>query len=249
VDSSGNVFVLVGHDIVRLSPEGNRTLVARYPQPSESYLPLRIAVDAQGRLYVLLTSSQRVRVDRITLADGATQTVYSTENSGNVREFAVDADGTLAIVLISPQDDSAGHIALIPPSAQPARGSSTGVSFLPVQMNDRGGMAFDRSGNLILSDAKFPPLPIPSSRFGFYASDLRVRSIAPDRSMTTILNDFPGDYDPARQSPFPYGYGVAVGPGGEVYLAESAKHALFRISFSGQSTLIAGNLCEAGTAD
>lgn len=247
-DASGNVFVLEDTDVVRISADGSRAVVASYPRQPASYLPLRLALDAQGRLYVLLGYRNIFRIDRIAPASGSAQTVYSFSTSGNAIDLVSNAQGDLAIALTGPTDDS-GRITVVPALAQPADAASPGVVSWPLPLNDRGGMAFDNAGNVYVSDAKFPPKPLASPEPGFYASDLRLRSIAPDGTIAIILNTFPGGDDINRQSPFPYGYGIATGADGDLYMADSAMHAIYRISRSGQVTLIAGKPGEAGSAD
>lgn len=246
MDAAGNLFVLEGTNVSKVASDGSKTLVASYPAQPGSYIPLRIASNAQGRLYVLLRYRNLFRIDRID-PNGSSGTVYSFGTYGEITDFASDAQGNLAIGSISPIPTSSS-ITRVPHTAQPTDQSSPEVVTQSVHLNPYGKMAFDAAGNLYIADAKYT---LVNSTPAFYeVSGMRVIKVGSDGAVTTILNGFPDGSNGTRQTSSTVNtIGITVGSNGNVFLADPFDNAVYRLSDSGEATLIAGKPGESGNSD
>lgn len=247
MDAAGNLFVLEGINVSKVTSDGSKTLVARYPAQPGSYIPLRIASNAQGHLYVLLRYRNLFRIDRIN-PNGSSGTVYSFGTLGEVTDFASDAQGNLAIGSISPTLTSSS-ITRVPHTAQPTDQSSPEVATQSIHLNQYGKMAFDAAASLYIADAKYTRVDSTTPNF-YEVSDMRVIRVAADGTVTTILNGFPdGSTTPRQTSSTVNTIGITVGTNGNVYVTDPFDNAVYRLSDSGQATLIAGKPRESGNSD
>jgi streptogramin lyase len=247
MDAAGNLFVLEGTNVSRGASDGSKTLVTSYPAQPGSYTPTRIALDAQGRLYVLLRYRNLFRVDRID-PNGSSGTVYSFGTYGEITDFASDAQGNLAIGSISPTLTSSS-ITRVPHTAQPSDQSSPEVVTQSVHLNPYGKMAFDAAGNLYIADAKYTLVNSTTPAF-YEVSGMRVIRVGSDGAVTTILNGFPDGSNGTRQTSSTVNtIGITVGRNGNVFLTDPFDNAVYRLSDSGQATLIAGKPGESGNSD
>jgi len=261
-DPSGNLIVLTGIDIYRVTPGGSRTLVKTYVEQPGSYTPLRIAADAQGRIYVLLRYRNIFRVQRINLDNTATD-IYYINTYGYVSYLASDAAGNIATAVIPPSIavDGTGQsvIEFVPLSAQTAQEShSPDTLTWPVdyayvassQNLSSGGMAFDASGNLYVAGGDYAATS--SDPYAIYDfSSIRIAKVAPDGSVSSLFKGFPnGDNTPRQVTSGNYtSIGLAVSKTGDVYLSDPFDQAIYKIDSSGQATLFAGKPGEAGASD
>jgi RHS repeat-associated protein len=75
--------------------------------------------------------------------------------------------------------------------------------------------------------------------------DSRVRQVRPDGTMTTVAGrgffGYSGDGGPANQAALNGPIGVAVGPDGSLYIADTGNHRIRRVGPNGIITTVAGN--------
>ena len=110
------------------------------------------------------------------------------------------------------------------------------------QLNYPGGIAFDRAGSLLVADG----------------GDNEVRKVSPGGSMTRVAGSGQqcasppacGDGGAATSARLNGPDGVAVGPNGAIYIADSADNEVRRVSAAGRIVSIAGTgaACSASTA-
>ena len=255
IEASGNLAVLADTELYRVSADGTRTLVKSYAQQPESYMPIRVAADAQGRLYVMLRYRNLFRVERIN-ADRTTNTIYYLNTYGYASYLASDADGNIAVGVVPPDVEVAGagqgYIDYVPLSVQSADEShATGIVSwsLDFAYLSNGDMAFDPSGNLTIAGGRYTLSTVDSTVTSDYTA-IVIGKVTPNGTLTPFFDGFPnGDNTPRQMDAGIYrNIGVAA-DNGNLYLSDPFDHAIYRIDSSGQATLVAGMPGEAGSSD
>lgn len=260
VDSAGNLFILSynpepdaetrdGMELHKLTPQGNRTLIKRFQFEPGSYNPFSITVDGTGRIYVLSNYRNIFTVSRID-SDGSSQSVFEYGlPTGLLPMFASDPQGNLAILAVDEvRQDAGGNIIyvdrliIVPQASHPARIDSAGVTFRALQKGTGGNMVFDANGDVYIGD------PVVSAGA---VTALRILKIAPDGSATEIFNGFPDGSTAQRPITDSYGgiFGLAGSANGDFYLTDSYVHAIYKITASGQASLVSGKPGESGSSD
>lgn len=218
IDSSGmlTTFAGKGDD---LSPNGVQATTVRLLQPSS------IAMDSRGNFYIADTTANRIRK---VAADGSLSTLAGSDQAG------YGGDGWLAIhaLLNAPtgvavdQNDSLyvadtgnGRIRKI--TADGMIYTAAGGGDLPgdggpagfAKLSSPTAVAFDRLGNFYISET----------------GAARIRKV--DRA--SIISTVPGlSLGEPR--------GLKVDPNGDLIVADSARNAVFRVSTTGQQSILAG---------
>lgn len=255
MDPAGNLVMLVDHDVLKVKVDvgaGGTSIAGAslksYPSGPGKYTPQRIAFDAQGRLYVLMQYRNVFYVDRVDLSGGTSEQVFSFDTWGTVYDMTVDANGDIAISEIEPAPGSQRRVIFVPKSAQPAQSHTAGVIDLAVQPQDYGTLAYDTAGNLYLADAS---TTASSGTDAISISAIRVIKVAPDGTVTTLLNGFPDGGTAPRQVPagFQGTVGVAAGNNGDVYIADPFDEAIYKINATGSITLVGGKPGTSGNSD
>lgn len=248
VDPNDNLIVLSGTDIFRVTPGGSATLVKTYEQMPGSYHPINVAVDAWGRIYVLMRYRQIFRVERINL-DNTTTSVYYVQTFGEVTGMAADAMGNIALIHISPTGEAS--VEYVPLSAQTDLDvHSPEITSWPVDgaYASGGAIAFDDSGSPYIAGAD---RTLNEATGGFSYSSLRLGRISSNGSTVELFSGFPEDDGTPRI--VPEGtytrIGLTTGPNGDLYLTDPFDHAIYRIGPTGQETLIAGRPGNSGSSD
>jgi serine/threonine-protein kinase len=192
-------------------------------------LPNRVAFDAAGNLYVTDVQTSLLRKistkgEVTTLSKGAFYLPWG---------LAVDTKGNIYVAdfwniyKISPT----GLATTFAGSGQLgyADGKGTAASF----KNPRG-MAFDRSGNLYVSDEE----------------NNRIRKISPDGVVTTLAGNGVRGYadGTGAAAQFNLPDGIAVDAAGNLYVADTENHMIRKISPAGVVTTFAGSGVQ-GAAD
>jgi hypothetical protein len=255
---TNDLFALIGQDVVKVASNGATTTVIRFAAGTASYNPKRIAFDGANRLYVLRQYRNDFRVERMN-ADGTGAAsvyafgisgAYSFSSDGGVLDLASNAEGTLALPIRGPAEN-AGRIVVVPAAVQPATDATAGIKTWPVTPNVIGKTAFDAAGNLYLADANYVYNSGTSNTGSYYAvTGFRVLKIAPDGTVTTLLDKFPdGTVTPRQTASLNNNIGIAAASNGEVYLSDPFDHAIYKMTAGGVATLIAGKPGEAGNSD
>lgn len=238
MDSGGDMFVTdtADHVIRKVTPDGVVTTVAgKIGEPgsvdgvgaaARFTRPNGIAIDASDTLYVAGNEDNAVR--RVT--PGGTVTTLAAKLGIEPSGIALDAAGNVytggwvgnVLLKITPEGtvtEFAGKRGS--PGSIDGKGNAARFRMLI-------GVVADPEGVLWVADLA-PDL-----------SDLAVRRVTPDGTVTTLK----GDWET---------YGLAnvmwVDPSGELYAVSFPSHTVMTIAQDGKATLLAGKPGEAGSAD
>jgi trimeric autotransporter adhesin len=268
VDSAGNLYFVDAHNtsddisirIRKITPEGLITTIAGGYGKGVSFFggdggpaasaqlrnPSGVAVDSKGNLYVADKENRRIR--KVTPAG-----IISTIAGGGTRR-PPDAHPATTARLASPQGvavDSAGNLYYADTKANWIRkvtsmGAIKGVaggsskeswsSFLagePIDLdrdsNGPYGIAVDSADNLYVADTY----------------QQRIRKITPNGKTATIAGNGKccdsGNSGKATSAQLGPPFGVAVDSAGNIYMADSMKHRIRKVTPDGMITTIAGN--------
>lgn len=271
MDAAGNTFISVRNDvddplerdsteIIRISPDGTRKLIARYVEMPGSVSLSEMQIDTQGQLYVKTRyrtqfwihkiDPEAPAMDRTFSGGGSDGLVYHLSTYGFLGSLEVDTQGNLLVTTYDPEANLNGVI-YVPVSAQPAEGSSAGTVSIPIADNGSGfrGMKFGRDGALYFAYVKLEPIDSTGVSSPNVASELRIRKRNSDGSMVTVLNGFPDGRTSSQVSEPGFAIGMEADASGNVYMADSLEHAIYKIGPDGQISLYAGKPEEAGNSD
>ena len=260
LDRSGNFFVADNNNytIRKISAAG---IVTDYAGPGGTFgstdgvgpvarfnLPGGLALDGSGSLLVADSSNYTVRkvstAGSVTTFAGVAGTLFYNDGPlagarmGYPSSVTVDTAGNIyvsdaiyhAIRLITPEGNVFTY------AGQPlTSGSANGVG-TAAQFNAPDGLATDREGNLYVADA----------------SNHVIRKISPTRVVTTLagLAGTSGTADGSGTTArFNGPHGVTVDGSGNVFVADTANHAIRKIAPDGTVTTFAGLPGFSGSAD
>lgn len=201
--------------------------------------PGGVAVDGNGQIYIADTFNNRIRHvesnGRITTIGGTGKAGYSGEGTATRSEFnyptgiAVDSGGTVYVA-----DTYNNRIRRID-----AHGTITTVA-------GTGNAGFGGDGGMARKAALDHPQGVAVSGDEIYIADTynnRIRRIDGHGTISTVAgtgdNGFAGDGGPATQAALRTPFGVAVGPGGDLYIADTLNNRI-RLLSGGTITTIAG---------
>ncbi|MDC0766763.1 NHL repeat-containing protein [Streptomyces sp. HD] len=207
------------------------------------YLPMGLAVDRQGNLYIADRYNHRIR--KVT-PDGIITTVAGTGDGG----YVSDGGPAVATRLNEPIDvavDDAGNVYIadgvnhrirkVTPAGiittvagnGEAGYVSDGGPAIATRLNHPHGIAVDREGNLYFSEW----------------SNHRVRKVSRNGIITTVAGNgtagYVSDGGPAIATRLQHPSGVAVDPEGNLYIADCVNHRVRKVSRNGIITTVAGN--------
>jgi len=261
VDGQGNLYIAdAGNDVVeRATPEGILAVVAGYtpsggpsPGPATSSnlnLPLGVAVDGAGNLYIADTGNSVVErvtpagvlsiVAGVPLQSGApTPGPATSSDLGAPAAVAVGGAGNLYIA------DTANDVVdgVTPAGALSVVAGVPGESGAPTagpaarsDLGDPAGVAVDRAGNLYIADT---------------ASDV-VEKVTAGGTLSVVAGDgelgtpTPG---PATSSDLGAPAAVAVDGSGNLYIADTANDVVEKVTADGTLSVIAGMPGKSGAA-
>ena len=235
ISSTGTINTVAGSGIQRFAGDGGPAVAASLD------VPIGVAVDGAGNLYIADTNSRRVR--RVG-TDGTIQTLagnggpFSGDGgpaSGAVLNYpfgvALDGKGNLLVA-----DTYNNRIRKVAPdgtistvAGNGAAGfSGDGAAAVNAALNTPSGVAVDSAGNLYLADTY----------------NDRIRRVSPGGVITTIAGsgNVPGqagDGGPATAAVLNGPRGVAV-QGNSVFIADSRNNLIRKIGADGVITTVAG---------
>ena len=203
------------------------------------YLPIGVAVDSQGNLYVADSLNNRVRkVD--------TAGIITTIAGNGTRGFSGDGGPATSAAFSYPSAvavDSAGNVYITDNGNGSVRKVNTKGTISTVaggggSFADTGpaigallapqGIALDKSGNLYITDG----------------GGERIRRVDPGGTITTIAggrSGFSGDGGPATSAALSSASGVAVDGAGNVYFTDVGNFRVRKVNTNGTISTIAGN--------
>ena len=186
-----------------------------------------VAVGPDGAVYITDYRSGSVRkVVGGIISSIATKLDYPTgvavDSAGNV--FVADT-GNHRIVRI----DSSGALGTVAGTLGSGGPAGDGGPATAAQLNSPYAVAVDAAGNLFIADTK----------------NNRIRKVDTTGTITTIAGTgspgFSGDGGPAAAAILSDPQGIAVGPGGEVYIADTGNGRVREIKADGTIVTIAGD--------
>jgi sugar lactone lactonase YvrE len=235
VGASGTVTTVVGTGVRGFSGDGG-------PATSARIWPCGVAVDGAGNLFIADCGNNRIRKVN---ADGIITTVAGTGARGFSGDggpatsarlaappaIALDGNGNLFIVdqlnHRIRKVDADGIITTV--AGTGARGfSGDGGLATAAQLQSPQSVALDPSGNLYIADT----------------TNDRVRKVDNEGIITTFAGDgsrgYGGDGGPATSAQLHFPTGVVVQGSGNVFISDTANHAIRRVDASGRIETVAG---------
>ncbi|SDS25351.1 NHL repeat-containing protein [Jiangella sp. DSM 45060] len=226
----GELYAVLGQTVVRVYPDGRSVVIAGGGPSSDapivdgtlataqSLTPRDIAVGPEGTVFVL--DNVRMAVYEIG-ADGTIVVVpgYADVLFGEPAGLAVGADGTVYVT------DASYHLVYAAAPGEDARTiGGNGDDSVDGDENGDGGPATDTAivypGDIV----------VDAGDNVFVESSEGVRRIAPDGTVNTALT--PPEEEGERFVPS----GLALGPGGDVYVVESTHRQVFALVRPGDVT-------------
>ena len=220
---------------------------------AEVYEPRMVTFDAAGNMYIADTINQVIRVvDRSGTMWTVAGVAAPVEGGGDglcPRRFAGDGGPALDATLSCPHSlavspagrlviadsenhairevDSHGTIRTIAGTGSPGFGGDNGPA-VEAKLRDPKGIIFDAAGNLYIADT----------------NNDRVRKVDANGTITTVAGTGArggaGDGGQARQAELSEPRTIAMGPGGELYIAEPKVHRIRKVDANRIITRFAG---------
>jgi hypothetical protein len=237
VDAAGTITTVAGNGIQGASGDGGAATAAHL------YFPAGIAQDAAGNLYIADQGNSRVR--KVT-ADGVITTVAGNgiagfSGDGGAATFAglrspsrvaLDAAGRLYIADTGNHRirrvEASGVIITVAGNGVAGFGGDGG-SAQATSLNGPYGIGLDAAGNLYIADT----------------GNNRIRKVDLGGVISTVAGTgtagFGGDGTLAKSSMLSAPYGLAVGSGGILYIADQGNQRIRKVGADGLISTVAGN--------
>jgi sugar lactone lactonase YvrE len=232
VDSTGdNLYIAVGGGVIRKVSNGLITTVAGNGNGGDNgpaigarlALPVGLAVDAAGNLYIADIFDSRIRK----VSNGVITTVAGTGGQG----VAVDAAGDVFIAsgnAVFRLDHATGGMSRVAGDGTEGFSGDNGLA-TSAQLFYPNSVTVDAAGNVYIADS----------------GNNRIRKVTNGSGViTTVAGNgtagFGGDNGPAISAPLTYPSGVAIDAAGKLYFTDWGNNRIRMIS-NGVIATIAGN--------
>lgn len=250
-DQFGNLYIVFGQTITKVSTDGTQTTVAGNGLQGFSgdggpatkaalWGPDGVAVDVAGNIFIGDSNNFRVRkVDSsgiiTTIAGGSGYSSFGdgtpavTVQLQSPQFVAVDSSGNVFIADSQNTVRKVSASGVITTVAGGGRANpSDGVPAVSVFFGGVTGLAIDQQGNLYIADGNYP----------------YVRKVSPDGLIKTIagngIQGLSGDGGPAINARLDAPSGLAVDGSGNLFIADSSNSRIRKVSPDGIITTIAG---------
>jgi hypothetical protein len=257
VDAAGNVYIASDgqNNIYKVTPAGTISVFATFPGPKQ------VTVDTQGNVYALgsdATSWQRIV--RVT-PSGEISTISASTMDAEYVGLTIDAAGNLYTISRAPQDSrfKQGTVLKIAPNGAQTNFADFDFEIYPDDVygrTDVANMSTDAAGNIYVAHHRVHSVSPGCGNqcpLGRYESGMSINKITPAGVNTRLRTGPPGStgklgtenvYDHDFSKSF-----IDAGVDGNLYATYYRNQTVYRISPSGETTLIAGKPGETGNAD
>ncbi|HWW43931.1 MAG TPA: hypothetical protein VN180_02575, partial [Acidimicrobiia bacterium] len=245
VASDGTMTTLAGNGLAGSSGDGGPATQASFVRADG------VAVDRSGDVFIADAGTNRVREvtpdGRISTVAGDGFPGFSGDGGPAIHaslnspvRVAVDGSGDLLIA-----DSGNSRIRRVSPSGiistvagNGTRGfSGDGGPATAASLSSPDSVTTDALGNVYIADA----------------GNQRIRKVTTDGRIGTVAGNggigYAGDGGPATSASFDFPESVAVGPGGELYIADSHNQRIRSVSVAGIITTVAGQGIEGYSGD
>lgn len=134
-----------------------------------------------------------------------------------------------ALVLVVPGAASAQSCAYKTIAGRPTTFSGEGVPLSQARFHSPSAIAIAPDGSMFIADT----------------GNHRIRRVAPDGTIRTVAGNgrrgYAGDGGPALNADLNEPQGVAVAPGGEIFIADTGNHRVRKVKADGTIQTVAGN--------
>ena len=258
IDANGNIYVADAgfHNIRKVTPlavvsifagseSGSFTFYGPNPDGTGTnasfYFPMSVAVSTDGYIYVADANNNRIRRVNsqgvVTTIAGSGMTTqlgqnpdgYSTSASFNSpRGIAIGPDGNIYVAdaqnnRIRKIDLYSGEVTTIAGSQASGSTDGTGTDAL---FDRPSSLVVDPNGNIYVADS----------------NNHRIRKITPAGVVSTLAGG-PSGYNDGNgtNAEFSLPSGIAIAPGGDIYVADTNNHRIRKVTTTGVVTTVAGN--------
>jgi sugar lactone lactonase YvrE len=239
--SSGTITTVAGNGRFGVSGDGGAATNAELgPFYSCNVWCGGLATDHDGNLFIADPNNSRVRK---VSADGIITTVAGNGNRGLKGDggpaetaelrypsgVAVDDQGNLFIAESGRirKVSQAGIITTLAGGGSLPGAAADGGPALAARLSFPLAVSVDRAGNVFFAD---PGWRFVSNDLELDPADHRIRKISPEGIITTLAGNgapgFAGDHGPAKAAQLAGPVALAVGAGGEIYVAEAQNHVI-----------------------
>lgn len=237
VAADGQVSPVAGTRRSGFSGDGGPATAAQLRDPTA------LALDARGNLYIADTGNHRIR--RVA-PDGTVTTVAGSGTPG----FSGDGGPATAAALLRPEGvtvDATGNLFIADTGNQRIRKVTLSGRISTVAGSGQYGYGGD--GGPATGARLYQPAGLAAGADGsVYVADQsnhRIRRLGPDGQMTTVAGTgdpgFGGDGGPALQAEVSGATGLAAGPDGSLYVADTNNHRIRRVAPDGVVSTLAGD--------
>jgi hypothetical protein len=236
-NSIGTISTVAGNGTAGYSGDGGVATSAELNVPSGT------AVDSNGNLYIADQSNNRVR--KVTPAG-----VISTVAGNGAPGFSGDGGPATSAEMYSPSGvavDGSGNLYITDAGNNRIRKVTVAGVISTVAGNGTQGYSGD--GGPATSAEFYDASSVALDNSGnFYFADMynyRIRKVTPAGVISTVAGNgtygFFGDGGPATSAELYDPAGVAVDPGGNLYIADSANSRIRKVTATGVISTVAGN--------
>ncbi len=240
IDGAGTVYITDSnnHRVRRVTTDGIITTVAgsgvagntgdKGPAVSAQLnTPVAVAIAGTGQLYILDLGNNRIRrvsPEGIITNFAGTGAVGATGDNGQAVNATFSNPTSLAL-------NAAGDLLVADAGNNRIRRISDGIvrTLVAGDLNFPDGVRADAAGNIYISDS----------------GNFRIVKVTPGGTVTTVAGSrsqgFSGDGAAATSAMLNYPNDVAIGPGGTLYIADSANARIRAVSPAGVISTFAGS--------
>jgi uncharacterized protein (TIGR03437 family) len=244
VSPAGIISTIAGNGTAAFSGDGGKATAAALN------MPLSIALDATGNLYISDSVNQRVRKvapnGTISTAAGNGQTGFAGDAGPAVNAalngpsgLSVDAQGNVYVADVVNnriREISTGGIINTVAGNGIQRFSGDGGPAVAASLDTPGDVAVDGMGNVWIADT----------------NSARIRVVSLNGTINTAAGNggpFAGDGGPATGAVLNYPYGAALDGKGNVYIADTYNNRIRKVAQDGTISTVAGNGIAGFTGD